>query len=74
MVACQYKKDGNYYRGIVQDESSSVQGYYNVFFVDFGNIESVSVKDMKALPSQLKTVSFFYSVICNFYLYLIITQ
>lgn len=54
MVACQYENDTNYYRGIVRGESPTVPGHYEVFFVDFGNIESVSANDMKALPNELK--------------------
>ncbi|XP_034233836.1 tudor domain-containing protein 1 isoform X2 [Thrips palmi] len=55
MVACQYRKDGNYYRGIVREESTLIQEHYEVFFVDFGNMEPISISDMKALPSELKS-------------------
>ncbi|KAK3919352.1 Protein vreteno [Frankliniella fusca] len=52
MVACRYKKDGNFYRAIVSEAASSNE--YSVIFVDFGNLDTASVQDMKPLPQELK--------------------
>ena len=56
MVACQYRKDGNFYRAVIFGESRTTPNEYSAFFVDFGNTESVPLSDMKALPHDLKKV------------------
>lgn len=58
MVACQYRKDGNFYRAVVCGESETTPGEYSAFFVDFGNIESVALNELKALPDDLKKVCY----------------
>lgn len=53
-------EDGNYYRAQVLKKIKDKE--YKVIFVDFGNVESVSFNDMKALTPQLKSVSKFFYV------------
>ncbi|XP_052124807.1 uncharacterized protein LOC113203962 [Frankliniella occidentalis] len=52
MVACRYKKDGNFYRAIVSEAASTNE--YSVFFVDFGNVDVASALDMKPISQELK--------------------
>ena len=54
MLACRFKKDGNFYRAVVFGESQTTPNEYSAFFVDFGNNESVSLHDLKDLPDDLK--------------------
>ncbi|XP_014261737.1 tudor domain-containing protein 1 isoform X2 [Cimex lectularius] len=55
-LCCRFSEDGNYYRAQV---FRKIGDKYQVNFVDYGNIETVSLQDMKPLTDSLKAVPSF---------------
>ncbi|XP_028651615.2 tudor domain-containing protein 1 [Erpetoichthys calabaricus] len=55
VCAAIYSHDKNWYRGLVQSIDLNLSSA-NIFYIDFGNEEEVTLGEIKALPIELATV------------------